>query len=138
MAHGRCLRLHDRSNVVNEYDIPPTAAELAAEGDAFVQWERAVPQPEPRKRKKSLDTRQFTIDEQIAAAIEAHKVYMDAVLVGVIAELQHRFKQQFEQIQTEVANLRTALEVERQVNLRMGMVAQEQQRHYPRAANGHA
>jgi hypothetical protein len=132
MAHDWCLRFHDRGDVVN---VPPTAAELAADGDAFAHWERNMPQREPRKRKQQLDTRQFTVDEQITAALEAHKAHMDQVLVGVIAELQHRLDQRCKALEIQINDLRVALEVEQRVNAQM---VQLEQRHQRGHINGHA
>jgi hypothetical protein len=124
---------------MNAYDIPPTEAELAAEGDAFVKWARNMP-PEPKpKRERKLDTTpQASIDQQIAAAIAAERALVMDVMAQVVGEIQSRLKTRLKNLETEITNLRTELNVERRVNERIVRIEQSHQREQRHAINGHA
>jgi hypothetical protein len=115
-------------------DVPPTEAELAAaaEDNVFVQWERRQPKPKP---KRKLDIPQLNINEQIAIAIEEHKALVMAVMAQVVGEIQQRFNRKLENLKSEVAGLRTELQIEKRVNERMMQV---DQRHNQQRVNGHA
>jgi hypothetical protein len=116
---------------MHEYEVPLTEAEEQL-ADPLVKWDRGMPRPEPKRKR---DTPQFST-AYVDAALENHKTLILDVMAEVVGTIQQRFNDKLKRLENEITSLRTALEVERQVNLRMGM-AQEQQRHYPRA-NGHA
>ena len=89
-----------------------------------------MPQPEQPKPKRKLDTRQVSVDEQIATAIEANNAFWHDVMTGVVATVQHRFNDK---------DLETAVEIERRVNERIAQIEQRQQlKAHAHHANGHA
>jgi hypothetical protein len=114
-------------------DIPPTEAELAAEGDALARWERNMPRPEP-KRKPVTQLSLADVDARIAD----ERAYMDQLLVGIIAELQHMFNEKLKHFEQKLQQLETALQVEQKVNARMAQVEQRYQREQRHVINGHA
>jgi hypothetical protein len=117
----------------DEYDIPPTEAELALD-DPLIAWDRGMPREQP-KRKPTSQLTLADIDAHVAAAIEDHKALMMEVMGQALGVIQSRLKQRLNTLETEVANLRTELEVQKRVNARMMQVDQREQRH---VINGHA
>ena len=96
------------------------------------------PTPKQPKRKQ-LDTPQISIDEQIAVAIADERTFLMEIMGEALGVIQSRLKHRLKRLETEAANLRAELNIERQVNARMQQV---EQRHYQRVdgtrVNGHA
>jgi hypothetical protein len=115
-------------------DIPLTDAEVAAaaEENVFVQRQPKL------KRERKLDTEPLSSDARIAAAIAVHQSYMDEVLAGVIAEVQHKFNQKLAALEQRLNDLAQQLEIERQVTARMAQLETGEHRTVNgRVMNGH-